>query len=105
MFNQKTWREQEITENFPRCYYGWDEPSERPSTFNFAPGWMQAPPHRAGVYTARLYWRNGWTGLIFSSTAVFFVDEILTFDAMIDLINARFPRYLETDTAIVRDYD
>ena len=39
---------------------------------------------------ARLDYKNGWTVIVFWNSEVYFADEILTFDGMIELIRSRF---------------
>lgn len=50
--------------------------------------------------TARMYYRNGWTALVFWNSRMYFVDRILTFDAMIELMAVRFGG----DFVVNRDY-
>lgn len=40
--------------------------------------------------TARLYYRAGWTALFLWDRTVYFVDELLLFDEIVELICARF---------------
>lgn len=37
----------------------------------------------------------GWTALVLWNTQTFFVEEIITFDGMIELIRERFPEKLQ----------
>jgi hypothetical protein len=71
----------------PLCYYGEPSPLRRPSSFSFAK-FDAPPPGTRG--TARLYYRLGWTAVVFWNSDMYFTEDILTFDGMIELIRERF---------------
>jgi len=63
---------------------------------SFAPG--------GRINRGRLYYRLGWTALILWNAQAFFVEEILTFDGMIELIRERFPEKFFLQAPIEREY-
>lgn len=85
----------------PLCFCGWPNEADRPSYFSFKfPDEMSRPPHA----TARLYYRNGWTGVILWNGEIYFAEQILTFDAMIELARSRFTMNWALQDPIGRDY-
>ena len=85
----------------PLCFCGQPSAHERPSSFpfvkmSFAPG--------GRINRGRLYYRLGWTALILWNAQAFFVEEILTFDGMIELIRERFPEKFFLQAPIEREY-
>ncbi len=85
----------------PLCFCGWpDDP--RPFSFTFkSSDELQSP---LGYRSARLYYRNGWTGVVLWNGEVYFAEQILTFDAMIELLRARFKENWSLQDPIWRDY-
>lgn len=77
-----------MSEPRPLCFNGQPAESKRPSSFPFR-GMTVFPGGNANQ--ARLYYRLGWTAIVFWNAETFFVEEILTFDGMIELIRERFP--------------
>lgn len=51
-----------------------------------------------------MYYRLGWTALVLWNTEAFFVEEILTFDGMIELIRNRYPEKFFLQAPIEREY-
>lgn len=85
----------------PLCYCGEPDAAHRPSSFSFA----DFNPHLDIPYgRARLYYRLGWTAVVFWNSERYFTDEILTFDAMIGLIRERFDK-LYLRAPITRVYE
>jgi hypothetical protein len=58
-----------------------------PSTFKWRP--IDFPNTPPPMDTARLYYRVGWTALALWDGKIYFVDEILSFDAMVELLRSR----------------
>lgn len=85
----------------PLCYCGEPDTRRRPSSFSFSNFDAPAPGGRG---TARLYYRLGWTAVIFWNSDSYFAEDILTFDGMIELIRSRFDK-LYLRAPIVRDHD
>ena len=84
----------------PLLFAGWDDLAQRPSTFRWEPIDFQ-PPKVANA--GKLYYRNGWTAVIFWNHGIYFADEILTFEDMLNLIEERFhPSYLRNP--VTRDH-
>lgn len=51
-----------------------------------------------------MYYRQGWTAVVFWNSETFFAEQILTFDGMIDLIRERFPEKFFLQAPIEREY-
>ena len=79
-------------------YKGWG--LNRVSTFQFQKFDLCKP---ARIGTARMYYRVGWTAIIFWDAGVYFADGIYGFDEMINLVRSRFG--LQWPLSITREYD
>ena len=82
--SRRTWEDMKLGPR-PLCYLGFPDnlvPSSFPSKMIFNPP--------AAYGTARLDYKNGWTVIVFWNGEIYFVDEILTFDGMMELIRSRF---------------
>lgn len=86
---KRTWVEMNCPPR-PLCFKGWVEyeTGQMPSTFNWQP--MDFPAGLRSVATGRLYYRAGWTALFLSDGTIYFADELLLFEEMLELICARF---------------
>ena len=101
MRNVRRWELGEFSEVRPFCFCGW--PEIRPSSFSFqALDEIQRPPQHG---TARLYYRNGWTGVVLWNGELYFAEQILTFDDMIELARSRFRDNWNLQEPIRRDYE
>lgn len=85
----------------PLCFCGEPPARERPSSFPFHSMTID-PGGRLGK--ARIYYRLGWTAVVFWNSQTFFAEQILTFDGMIDLIRERFPEKFFLQAPIEREY-
>lgn len=102
MKGRRTWEEMNVGER-PLCFDRWPVPEVSPSTFKFEPEDEGLWAHSKDQGTARLFYRHGWTAVVFWNSDIYFTDEILTFDDMIDLIRSRFSKvYLSAP--VTRDY-
>lgn len=85
----------------PLCFCGEPPAQIRPFSFPFVgmtiePGGM--------LNRGRLYYRSGWTALVLWNAECFFVEQILTFDGMIELLRERFPEKFFLQAPIEREY-
>lgn len=94
----KRWERGDFNVERPLCFCGCPEPHVRPSSFPFADIEFMHPSQH---HTAFLHYLNGWTALVFWNTDTYFADEILTFDAMIELLRERF----NVKGSFVREFD
>lgn len=90
MRHPRRWEDGDFGPQRPLCFKGIPMEPERPSSFTFNRDEFQAP---SGKQSARLYYRVGWTAIIFWNSDIYFVDDILTFDGIIELIRARFSAF------------
>ena len=86
MKGRRTWEQMNIGKR-PLCYDQWPAATVRPATFQFERSNLEAP---ALWGTARIYYENGWTAIALYNSRIYFADETLTFDAMMELISSRF---------------
>jgi hypothetical protein len=84
----------------PLCYDGFPDADFSPSSFPFRGVKLNKP---LALGKARLDYKNGWTVVVFWNAAVYFADEILTFDGMMELIRSRFDA-LHLRAPVERDY-
>jgi hypothetical protein len=101
MRHVRKWDTGEMSEPRPLCFCGQPEDARRPSSFPFSK--MSCAPG-GRLYRARMYYRLGWTALVLWNTEAFFVEEILTFDGMIELIRNRYPEKFFLQAPIEREY-
>lgn len=101
MRHVRKWETGEMSEPRPLCFCGQPEDARRPSSFPFKTMTI-LPGGRVG--RARMYYRLGWTAIVFWNSQVFFVEEIRTFDGMMDLIRERFPEKFFLQAPIEREY-
>jgi len=89
----------------PLCYSGFPDDDLVPSSFPFRVPEMVLKLNRPVARgMARLDYKDGWTVVIFWNSEVYFADEILTFDGMIELIRSRFDKFhLRAD--VEREYE
>jgi len=83
----------------PFCYSGFPDHDLTPSSFPFRD--MPNVPVARGM--ARLDYKAGWTAVVFWNAEVYFADEILLFDDMIELIRSRFDKF-HLRAPVERDY-
>lgn len=90
---KRTWEEMNCPPR-PLIFEGWADymADKLPSTFQWRP--IDFPNTPPPIDTARLYYRVGWTALALWDGKIYFVDEILGFDAMVDLLRSRVPRFI-----------
>lgn len=100
MRHKRSWEEMNCPPR-PLVYEGWVDLDKRPSTFKWEQ--MDFPIEDPPKGTARLYYRIGWTALVVWNGTIYFADEILGFESMIDLARERFPRFA-LQSALKRDY-
>ena len=84
----------------PLCFAGFPSDVERPATFKWEPMDFDAPKV---ARKARLYYRVGWSALLFWTGEIFFAEEILSFDALLELLRSRFDNS-NLQMAITRDF-
>ena len=82
----KSWENGDFSEPRPLCYVGWPE-QNCAASFTFVPGDLMLP---LAYRTAILQYKGGWTSLALWNGDVYFTEQIITFDAMIALLRARF---------------
>jgi hypothetical protein len=99
----KKWQEEDEQpqQEIPIALSDWPERSARLSSFKFQPEDFQPPAREC---SARLYYRTGWTALVFWNADIYFTDTVLTFDAMMGLLRSRFPSKFYLQARIERDY-
>jgi hypothetical protein len=85
----------------PRMYQANDE-EPKVSTFQFKDSLVDLVTP-AAIGSARLYYKNGWTGIIFWDSSAYFADGVYTFSEMIELVMARYGRQFEFE--IEREYE
>jgi hypothetical protein len=85
----------------PRMYQANDE-EPKVATFRFKDNRADLVTP-AAIGSARLYYKNGWSGVIFWDESAYFADGIYTFSEMIELVSARYGRQFEFE--IEREYD
>ena len=90
MRNLRSRDEMDLGSSRPLIYRGFAGADRRPSSFPWKGDDFQIMILQMKRGTVRLDYRAGWTALVFWNAEVYFADEILTFDAMIDLIASRF---------------
>jgi hypothetical protein len=83
---RRTWIEMNVAP-WPHCFRGIPCPLARPSSWNFDGIDLSVPSSTGG---ARLEYRNGWTAVIFWNHDLYFADQIMLFDEMLELIDSRF---------------
>lgn len=102
MKGRRSWEQMNIGER-PICYDRWPALEIAPSTFKFEPEDERLWAHPKDQGEARLFYRHGWTAIVYWNSDIYFADEILTFDGMIELIRSRFSKpYLSEP--VTRDY-
>lgn len=102
MRNVRKWETGEMSGiQRPLCFCGQPEDQRRPSSFPFR-NMNILPGGRFGC--GRLYYRLGWTAIVLWNSQTFFVEEIVTFDGMIELIRERFPDKFFLQAPIEREY-
>lgn len=101
MITPRKWENGDFSSPRPLCFCGWPTAKERPHTFNFDRVDFCWPREQL---TARLYYRVGWTALVFWNGHTYFADEILTFEGMLELVRARFAANFYLQAEIKRDY-
>jgi hypothetical protein len=101
MRHVRKWENGEMSEPRPLCFCGEPEPQRRPSSFPFRSMHI-APGGR--LNRARIYYRLGWTAVVFWNSEAFFTEEIRTFDGMMELIRERFPEKFFLQAPIEREY-
>ena len=92
---RRTWEDINLGPR-PLCYRGFPD-GLVPSSFPFRGVKLNKP---LALGKARLDYKNGWTVVVFWNAAVYFADEILTFDGMMELIRSRF----DVRATVERDY-
>jgi hypothetical protein len=85
----------------PRMYQA-NEDEPKVSTFQFKDSLVDLVTP-AAIGGARLYYKNGWSGVIFWDGSAYFADGIYTFSEMIDFVSVRYGRRFEFE--IEREYD
>lgn len=95
------WEQGEFSQLRPIVFHGWPGERQRPSSFRFERGHF---PPGGRLQTAQLYWRLGWTALLFWNQEIYFADEMLTFDGMMELLRSRFPEREYLRWPIEREY-
>ncbi len=85
----------------PMMYRGNDE-EPRVTTFRFKEDQVDLITP-AALGSARLYYHEGWTGIIFWDSSSYFADGVYTFEEMVELVSVRFGRRFQF--AIDREYD
>ena len=102
MRHPRRWERGDFTELRPLSFCGWPGETERPSSFLWEPMDFAAPGGQP--QTAQLYYRTGWTAVIFWNRDIYFVDATLTFDGMIELLRERFANKFYLQAPVSRDY-
>ena len=100
MRHKRSWEEMNCPQR-PLIFEGWADLDKRPSTFKWEP--MDFPNTPPSMDTARLYYRVGWTALVLWDGKIYFVDEILGFDAMVELLRSRL-RIFISYSPLTRDF-
>jgi hypothetical protein len=95
----RRWEDGDFSEPRPLCFAGW--PALSPASFTFR---YQDELRRPSHGHATLYYRNGWTGLILWNGNLYFCEQILTFNAMLELIRSRFREHPILSEPIRREY-
>jgi hypothetical protein len=85
----------------PRMYQNNDE-EPKVATFRFKDNQADLITP-AAIGSARLYYKCGWSGVIFWDGSAYFADGIYTFSEMIELVSVRYGRRFEFE--IEREYD
>jgi len=88
MRHVRKWETGEFSQQRPLCFLGWPG-DNHPSSFPYQRSAIWATPPSG---TALLEYKNGWTALFVWNGDAYFTEEIVTFDAMLELIRARFDR-------------
>lgn len=86
----RQWERGDFSDLRPLCFDGFPVDRVRPSSFEFQSLPILFLSARPASGKARIYYRNGWTGIVLWNGQVYFAEQILTFDAMIELVRSRF---------------
>ncbi len=103
MRNVQRWEEGEFSPKRPLVFSNWPHRSCQPFSFPWKSRFVGLAP--GSPHSARLCYEMGWTALIFWNHDLYFVDETLTFDAMIGLLRERCPERTYLSELIERDFD
>lgn len=104
MRHVRKWDQGEFSEPRPLAFLGQPHEHKRPSSFPWKPGDFDGIPHGGRLQSARIFYKLGWTALLFWNRDLYFVDETLTFDGMIELIRSRFAGKFYLQGPITREY-
>lgn len=104
MRHVRQWDQGEFSAQRPLCYSGWPNRRERPSSFEFTEQDFSEIPPAGRINHARLFYKKGWTAVIFWNQDIYFTDETLTFDGMIELVRSRFSEKFYLQAQVEREY-
>lgn len=100
----RRWEQGEFSAPRPLVFKGWPGSAERPSSFRFEPSHFAGVTPGGRLQSARIFYRLGWTAVIFWNRDIYFADETLTFDGMIELLRSRFPDVFYLRAPVEREY-
>lgn len=104
MRSVRRWEQGEFSETRPLAFDQWPAQRTRPSSFPFTHLDFSEIPPGGRMNTARIFYKMGWTAVMFWNRDLYFVDETLTFDGMIELIRSRFSEKFYLQARVEREY-
>lgn len=104
MRHVRRWEQGEFSEPRPLAFSNWPAKYKQPSSFPFTPHDFETIPPAGRLNSARIFYKKGWTAVMFWNRDLYFVDETLTFDGIIELIRSRFAEKFYLQASIVREY-